>query len=198
MHWQQYAIGRDPSDIELSTLITMAKKYNQEHPESSLDLNVYNDTQKLIFGLWNRQVNIPVLGLLSDKMTTLDSILRPCVDDEICNLDKNVLYLSYLHSDKIPMLLSYSLMLPKSIRDITAYPKMQRNLSKLNQILDLLGKVRVVDMYDLRKMLKGRNLNSIELCCLLWECQSRDLYVPYVSVRDFLVVNCGLNESDKM
>lgn len=187
-------IEGDLSNHQLEKLRALATEYNQNHPEFSFDLDIYNDVEKLIFGLWNRGVDVSVLGFGHPY----DDILEQFMGDAPCDLHKNVVYLSYLHSEKIPDFLSYSLMLPKNVRNMNMYEKMDLNLSRMNGALALLGKKPVQDMQDFREMLKGGSLNRIELCCLFWEAMDLKLYIPAICHRDFLIVNCGLTDEDKM
>ena len=159
---------------------------------------MHDTTEKLIFGLWNREVDVPGFG------DPYDDILSYWAENDVCDLDKNIVYLSYLHSDKIPIFLSYALMLPKVVRKVESTtrtsssltPAMLHNLIQIDDILKSMSKRCVTDIFDLRRMLKDEFFSKIQLCCLLWECQHRELYVPSVSYKDFLIVDCGLSENE--
>lgn len=176
----------------MQSLIKLAQHHNFHNPHSLIDLNVCNSIEELIFALWSREVDVSTLGfgffhdkILRDKMIVdYDSCGRPITD-----LNKNKVYLTYLHSDKIASFLAYSLSLPK----LAKLAECHNNLDSFNEIRLCLQKRSIKNLSDLRAMFKNREFSRIDLCCLLWDSENYHLYRPDISVDDFLEVECGIN-----
>lgn len=190
------------SSEHFQRLVNLAKNYNSENPHLSLDLDLHDTIDKLIFGLWGRDV------YFTDGFGTYyDHILNGCEtnknqkDQIITDLDKNRVYLTYLHSDKISKFLGYSLVLPKSsyydfVRSKAWDETAEQNLITFNKMLSYMEKRDITGLSDLRLMLKNGEFNKIELCCLLWECENLCLFNIGTCVQDFLEIECGLIEED--
>lgn len=183
------------NDVEshrLSKLTELCVSYNnsimESAPENAIDLIKYNTSEMLIFNLWYHEVDVGVLGF----GYPYDDMIKdwvPEVEDEVENkIESNKTYLSYVHSDRIPYFLYYSLYLMKDIREptFTDREKLTKNVIKFNDILNEIGKSPISDYRELRQLLVSGTFTKIELCCLLWKCESENLIIKEISVSDML------------
>lgn len=153
-------------------------------PEKLIDLEKYTTPEDLIFNLWYHEIDVGVLGF----GYPYDDILRNWVpddaeeDEEKTSFEHTIAYLSFIHSDRIPDFLYYSLVLKKDktyygYHDESHNKKTKRNMIKIKEIWAKIGRKETISNYhDLRKILKSNILTKIELCCLLWECEDNDLF----------------------
>lgn len=179
---------------QLDKLVELSQKYNTEHKNNHIDLERYTTLEELIFCLWERKIKTSNCGF-GDKY---DDILAPWVpqedndDNSQYGLETNNVYQSYVHADKIPNFLFFTLCLPT--KHCNSYPInhglytkiCDDSLDKFNIFWINMGKVPITGYDDLRSILKSKTLSPLELCCLLWECADYDIFNINLSVYDFL------------
>lgn len=187
--FEDKAIPPVTMDSRLAKLIQMCK----DHPKFAIDLEKYKTAEELMFCLWERNIDIGDLGFghpcdrIFKGYVKLDKNHNP-----VCDLKVNLMYQSYLHSDKIPDYLYYALMLPKDhgsydpLDYSVANDMLERYLDSFNIFWKGLGKEPITGYDDLREILKSNTLSKLDLCYLLWESDSYQITLPGVSVYDFI------------
>ena len=190
-------LDQDYNNHRLSKLIELCKDHNSNHHESIIDLEKYATAEELIFCLWERKVDVNVLGFGYPHDESLMTWV-PQEDEEgenlVYGLESNPVYQSYVHSDKLIEFLYYSLLLPKKYHgsyhplDFIDYSRakeiLKGNLDSFNGFWMKMGREPITDYSEFRAILKSNTLSKIELCYLLWESE------------DYGITNTGLNVWD--
>lgn len=177
----------DTVDVHrLSKLIELCKEHNYLNPEKIIYLSKYKNADELVFNLWRNDIDVGVLGF----GFPYDEMLRDWIWDtegDEGNIENNMLYLSYVHSDDIPNFLYYSLFLPKKCgynhNDETT---LFNNIKLFNEFWVKLGKEPIENYHDFRQILDSKILTRIELCCILWECHNYNIFVPDIFLYDYM------------
>lgn len=190
-------------DPQLAGLIQLCKDYNATHSKSAIDLEEYTSISQLICCLWERRVNTGAFGFGEPFDKALKGWSLQDDEDAVGNLtpryglDTNMVYCVLSNTHLMPSFLHYSLMLPKNYG--IYYPinckessfMLTKNLERFNEFWTKMGKAPIADYHELRHLLITDTLSSIELCYLLFECENYRLYLPGMSMFDFLeLIGC--------
>jgi hypothetical protein len=167
----------------LKGLQQLFQTYNQNNPSDFICPIIHNTAEKLIFALWNRGVNVGILGFgypydesLQPKTISFDSNLKP-----ISSLDRNPVYLTYTNPDKVREFLCYSLLVPRRNKypyDMMPHEFKQmciQNLEEFNEyIWVMIGQEPIEYLEDLWEQID--DICPIDLCYIFWECDSYRLF----------------------